>query len=231
MLRYLAADTAAPRVERLPFEKPNASTNPLASMLSLMMGGMMIFYAFFTGANSAQTILVEEEKGTFARLITTPTAVRSILGGKFLATLLTVLVQVIGLLIFSQLVFGIRWGQTLHVALTAVCMVICASTFGLFIISLLKNLKQTGAVFGGVITLTGMMGMATVFSGGAGANTNPVVRTLSLLVPQGWAMNGLRLTLDGAAFEQLIPFLLGLLVWSAVFFGVSLLRFRSRFAK
>ena len=40
------------------------------------MGGMMIFYAFFTGASTGQTILQEEEEGTLPRLFTTPTPQR-----------------------------------------------------------------------------------------------------------------------------------------------------------
>ena len=49
------------------------------------MGGMTIFYAFFTGTSTAQTILREDEDGTLPRLFTTPTTQATILGGKFLA--------------------------------------------------------------------------------------------------------------------------------------------------
>ena len=49
------------------------------------MGGMTIFYAFFTGTSTAQTILREDEDGTLPRLFTTPTSQATVLGGKFLA--------------------------------------------------------------------------------------------------------------------------------------------------
>ncbi len=77
------------------------------------MGGMTIFYAFFTGASTAQTILKEDEEGTLPRLFTTPTTQATILGGKFLAVGLTVVVQMIVLLILGRLIFGIHWGSLL----------------------------------------------------------------------------------------------------------------------
>ena len=70
----------------------------------------MIFFAFFTGAASAQSILTEEEKGTLPRLFTTPTPELSILGGKFLAVALTVLVQVQFLNPFCTLCFRYQLG-------------------------------------------------------------------------------------------------------------------------
>ena len=43
-------------------------------MISMMMTGMTVFYVFFTGATTAQSLLTEEEKGTLPRLFTTPTS-------------------------------------------------------------------------------------------------------------------------------------------------------------
>ncbi len=75
------------------------------------MGGMMIFYAFYTGASTGESILLEEERRTLQRLFMTPTSQASILAGKFLAVFLTVLIQIGVLLTASGLIFGIRWGQ------------------------------------------------------------------------------------------------------------------------
>ena len=85
--------------------------NMMLGMVGSIMGGMMIFYAFFTGMSSGQSILQEEEGGTLPRLFTTPTSQAEILGGKFLAVFLTVVVQVIVLLVAARLIavsFGFR---------------------------------------------------------------------------------------------------------------------------
>ena len=83
----------------------------LRSIISPIMGGMMIFYAFFTGASTAQSILKEDEERTLPRLFTTPTSQATILSGKLLSVFMTVSIQVIVLLIAAHLIFGIQWGK------------------------------------------------------------------------------------------------------------------------
>jgi ABC-2 type transport system permease protein len=214
---------------RAPNALPEASNdNLLLSIVSPIMGGMMIFYAFFTGTSTAQSILKEEEEGTLPRLFTTPTPQASILTGKFLATFLTVLVQVVVLLLAARLVFGIQWGQPLAVALAALGIVCCASTMGIFINSFLQSTKQGGVIFGGVLTITGMIGMISIFA----LNSPGAARlgdTVSLLVPQGWAVRGLMQAMEGLPATQVGLTALIMFAWSAVFFTVGVWRFNRRY--
>jgi len=137
-----------------------------------------------------------------------------------------VLVQVGLLLVAASLAFGIRWGDLLPVALSALGIVACAAAFGIFITSLLKNTRQGGVVYGGLMTITGMLGMMTIFTGGGGG----VVGTISLLVPQGWALRGLSLSLGGASLGEVALNLLILLALSLAFFTIGVLRFQKRYA-
>jgi hypothetical protein len=41
---------------------------------------------------------------------------------------------------------------------------LCASAFGIFLMSFLKTTRQAGIVFGGVVTATGMLVLASVFT-------------------------------------------------------------------
>jgi len=206
---------------------PAAPANPMGQMLAQIMGGMMILFAFFTGGSSCESILLEDEAGTLARLFTTPTRRSSILGGKLLAVGLTVLVQVTLVLAAASLIFGIRWGDLLSVALSALGIIACAAAFGIFITSLLKSTRQGGVIYGGLLTITGMLGMMTVFTGGSPSG---VVSTLSLLVPQGWAVRGLMLSVQGAALGDVALNLLVLLGLSLAFFAIGVLRFQKRYA-
>ncbi len=137
--------------------------NILLSIVTPIMGGMMVFYAFFTGTSTAQSILKEEEERTLPRLFTTPTPQVTILIGKLLSVFMTVCVQVVVLLIAARLIFGIRWGEFFPIALTALGIIFSASSFGIFVNSFLKNTKQAGVLFGGVLTITGMVGMISIF--------------------------------------------------------------------
>ncbi|RPI49201.1 MAG: ABC transporter permease, partial [Chloroflexi bacterium] len=135
---YIAWVQAAPRTSDgartvtpiLETRTPAGEALP-ADLISLMLGpvlaGMTIFFAFFTGAAGASSLLHEDEEGTLARLFTTPTARAAVLGGKFLAILLTLAVQVVVLMLAGRLFFGINWGQPAATALLTLGLVFAAS--------------------------------------------------------------------------------------------------------
>jgi ABC-2 type transport system permease protein len=203
--------------------------NILLGIVGPIMGGMMIFYAFYTGASTAQSILKEEEERTLPRLFTTPTSQATILTGKFLSVFLTVGVQVSVLILAAHFLFGINWGETSSVILSAVGIVVSASAFGIFINSFLKNTKQGGVVFGGVLTFTGMIGMISIFAVNSPTGKN-LGETVSLFVPQGWAIRGLMQAMNGESLTTVLMTALVSLAWSAAFFIVGVLRFNKRYA-
>ncbi|MGD8472657.1 MAG: ABC transporter permease [Anaerolineae bacterium] len=195
--------------------------------IGAIMIAMTIFFAFFMGANSAESIIREDEEGTLERLFTTPTSQAIILGGKFLTVVLTLIVQVVVLLLASGLIFGIKWGQPLTVFLVTLGLIVVAAGFGVLLMSFVKNTRQTGPVMGGVLTLTGMLG--GLFTSGV-PNIPEAFDTVRLVMPQGWAMYGWELALQGSgAGGVLLPVgvMLGL---GALFFAVGVILFRKRFA-
>jgi ABC-2 type transport system permease protein len=210
-------------------DKAEESRNILLSMIGPIMGGMMVFYAFFTGTSTAQSILKEEEERTLPRLFTTPTSQAMILTGKLLSVFMTVFAQVVVLLIAARLIFGIQWGALFSVAITAIGIIFSASSFGVFVNSFLKTTKQAGAVFGGVLSVTGMVGMIRIFAMNA-PGTAHLADTVSLLVPQGWAIRGLLDSMNSEPVGVVLVNAFVLLAWSVVFFIVGVWRFNRRYA-
>jgi ABC-type transport system involved in multi-copper enzyme maturation permease subunit len=187
---------------------------------------MMVFFAFQAGASTAQSILREEEERTLPRLFTTPTPQATILTGKFLSVFTTVGVQIIVLLLAGHLIFRIQWGPLLSVALTAAGTIFSASSFGIFFNSFLKSTKQAGVLFGPVLTVTGMLGMMRTF---VGNSSGSALETISLLVPQGWAIRGLLQSMNGEPTSSVLVTAFVMLVWTAVFFIIGVLRFNRRY--
>ena len=210
-------------------QKAPAAENPISAVVGGIMGGMLIFFAFFTGASTAQSILTEEQEGTLPRLFTTPTTQTTILSGKFLAVGLTVITQVATLLILARLIFGIAWGSIIPVILAAIGIMTTATAFGIFLMSLLKNARQAGNLIGGVLTVTGMLGMMPVFVQSS-PNPPPFLDTISLAVPQGWANRILFQSMGGSALAQILPTFAVLMVLSLVLFVLGVLRFQRRYA-
>ena len=207
-------------------------TNMVTQMMSTIMAGMMVFYAFFTGASASQSILKEEEEGTLARLFTTPTRQSTILGGKFIAIFVTIVIQVAVLILLSITIFGIDWGKTLPVVLVALGLIVLAASFGIFVTSWLKGTKQAGAVYGGVLNIVGWVGISRMFLALVPGTESfaPIGNTVSLISPYGWALWGWQETLSGGSIGDVILIVVVMLAMSAAFFSIGVLKFRKRFA-
>ncbi len=214
----------------LELQAPPSRAEPVdqrSKMIGGVMAGMMIFFGFFTGAATAESILSEDEEGTLARLFTTPTPRAMIMAGKFINVFITVVVQMIVLLFASALAFRIHWGAPLSVALVTLGLVVAAAGFGLFIMSFVKNTRQSGPVMGGVLTVTGMVG--GLFTTGF-QNLPPVYETINLLTPHGWALRGWKLALSGGGIGDVLMPVLVMLAMGGVFFTIGAFFFRKRFA-
>jgi ABC-2 type transport system permease protein len=200
------------------------------SIVSAIMAGMMVFYVFFTGAATAQTILQEEDAGTLPRLFTTPTPPEAILGGRIMATLVTLVVQIVILLVVSAVAFKIHWGHPVALSVVTVGLIVLAASFGLFVTSLLENTRQGGVVYGGVLTVMGIVGMIDVFAANVPGTQRGTLSIIPLLVPQGWSVRGWTLLLEGGGLVDVLPTVAVMLALGAVFFLAGLLRFRKRLA-
>jgi hypothetical protein len=80
-----------------------------------------------------------------------------------------------------------------------------------------------------VLTVTGMVGMISIFAMGSPGAAR-LGDTVSLLVPQGWAIRGLMQSMHGEPVSAVMVTALVLLVWSAAFFSIGVLRFNRRYA-
>ena len=204
------------------------SADPIQQMMGLTMAGQMIFFAFFTGAYAMMSILREDEEGTLARLFTTPTERANILAGKFLAVVLTVILQGLVLMTAGHYAFGIAWGQPGAVALALAGQVIAASGLGVLLIAFVKTSKQGGPVLGGGLTALGMLG--GLFTANIPGGMPAAFAMLANFTPQGWVLKGWKLSLAGSApADLLLPFVVALAM-GAVMFGLGAVMFKRRYA-
>ncbi len=204
------------------------SADPIQQMMGLTMAGQMIFFAFFTGAYAMMSILREDEEGTLARLFTTPTERANILAGKFLAVVLTVLLQGLVLMTAGHYAFGIAWGQPASVALAVMGQVFAASGLGVLLISFVKTSKQGGPVLGGGLTALGMLG--GLFTANIPGGMPAAFAALANFTPQGWVLKGWKLSLAGSApADLLLPFAVAL-VMGVVMFVLGAVMFKKRYS-
>lgn len=225
----MAARGAAPSPSALQLVAPGADDRSFARrMAGQVMAGMMIFFVFFSGAQGASAVLREQEEGTLARLASTPTSTGTQLGGRFLGIAAILLVQIALLLAASSLIFGIGWGRPLPVVLASLALAVDAAGFGVLLLAFVRTSRQSGPVFGVVLTVTGMVG-------GLMTSTMPDVpsafRTAALFTPQGWAMELWRGCMAGDGVASLELPLLGTVALGAALLAVGVPLMRRRFAR
>ena len=203
-----------------------ADTESNGGMIPLIMAAMLIFFVFFTGGATASTIVTEDEDGTLARLFTTPTSQTTVLGGKALGSLFTLGVQACVLVLAAMLLFRMRWGNPLTLAIVLLAVVVAAAGFGVFLMSFVRTSRQSGPILGAVVALTGIIGgLFTTFTPMSG-----LLDSASLAVPQGWALRAMKLALAGAGPMEVLGPVLVLLAIGVTLFAVGTLVFRRRFA-
>jgi ABC-2 type transport system permease protein len=209
---------------------PGAGEDVSALFRKMMAGifaGLMIFFAFYTGAYTALSLVREHEDGTLARLFTMPVGRARILGGKMLSVVATVAVQAGLLIVASTFLFGLRWGQVGSTGLALAGTVAASSGFGVMLASFIKTTRQGGPVLGGGLSVAGMLG--GLFTQ-AVPNMPAAFNRVALALPQGWVMRGWNIAISGRpASELLLPFGV-MLAWGVVCFAVGVLVFRRRFA-
>ncbi|HEY3342825.1 MAG TPA: ABC transporter permease [Anaerolineae bacterium] len=221
------SDASMLDVQAPPAGSATVTGNSIARLITGIMAGMLVFFVFYSGAYSAQSILREDEEGTLARLFTTPTPRTQIMAGKFVAIFITTGVQSIVLLIVSALLFSIHWGAALGIISVTIGMAVVASGFGLVVMSFVRTMRQSGPILGGALSVTGMLG--GLFTG-AVPNMPAAFNTASLFMPQGWAMRGWKLVIDGASMTDVLLPVGVMLGIGILFFVVGALRFQKRFA-
>jgi len=204
------------------------TANPIQKTMGLTMAGQMIFFAFFTGANSMLTILQESEEGTLARMFTTPTDRTVILAGKFTAVLITVIIQGLVLMVAGHYAFGVNWGEFSGIALALTGQVIAATGLGVLLISFVKSTRQGGPVLGGGLTALGMLG--GLFTANMPNAMPAALNVIANFTPQGWVLKAWKMVMDGqSAGDLLVPFAV-MMAMGAVMFVIGAMMFRKRFA-
>ncbi len=194
-------------------------------IIATVMCAMIIFFTFFIGANSAESIVVEKESGTLDRLSTTPASPAEIIFGKMLGVLLIVTIQVAVLVGFSTLFFDIRWSNTPLLILHSFALVIGATGLGVLLMSFIQRTQQVGPMIGGVLSISGMIGgLFTVMVPGM----PDIIDDISKAVPQGWVLQGYESLIYGSRFS---PFYAIVPVTAGLFFaliGIIILKRRTR---
>jgi ABC-2 type transport system permease protein len=186
--------------------------------------GMGIQFMLFSALNLGIEMLVEREKGLWARLRSAPISRFLIVGSKVASITMISLMTLLVSFGFAMIVFKVRIeGSVVGFLIVSVACSMMAAGFGL-LVAAIGNSPKTAR---GVSTLASL---AMVMLGGAWVPTFvfPMwMQNLTVVVPVRWAVDGLDATTwRGLGFASAAIPALALLGFAVLFTAIAFVRFR-----
>jgi ABC-2 type transport system permease protein len=183
-----------------------------------------VAFAFFLVGQMAMTLLREKEEGTFRRLLSSPMPRASLIGGKVLAYMGIVFLQVIVLFSVGYALFKMPLGEApLALLLLTLVLALASASMGMLLGALCRTSKQAdrlGQVLGFILLALGGS-IVPLF------RAEGFIGIVSRLTPNAWGIEGyMGLVADNWTLAQAAPNILALLGFAVVFFTVAVWRFK-----
>ena len=171
---------------------------------------MGIFFMFFAIGFGARGFFLERTGGTMERLAAAPIGPGTILAGKSLATFVYGLTSLGTVAVVTSLAFGADWGPPLAVFALIVALSLTVVGMTALVITLARTERQSEG-FASMLTFgLVLLGGNFIFIGGA----PPLVRTLALLTPNGWALRAFTDFAGGASWTAALTPLMAILAFA-----------------
>jgi len=204
----LAAQASTVRLPEQTVTQP-AGTQALTGT-SYYAPAMGIFFMFFAIGFGARGFFLERTGGTLERLAAAPIGPGTILAGKSLATFVYGVASLGTVAVVTSLVFGARWGPSLVVLALIVAMALTTVGLTALVITVARTERQADGLASMLTFGLVLLGGNFVFIGGA----PPLVRTLALLTPNGWALRAFTDLAGGAAWTAAVTPLMAILAFA-----------------
>lgn len=198
-----AARAAAPRIPVVAVSQTVAGKARFSASLEQFDESawtVLILFLFLTSLTGAVALIETRRLGVSRRMLSTPTRAGQIITGEALGRMFIGLIQAAVIILGSALLFGVKWGQPVGVAVVVVLFVLVAAGAGIFLGTLFRNEQQAMGIsllLGlGLAALGGCMVPLEVFS--------PAMKRIAHLTPHAWANDAFaKLASHGASVTDL----------------------------
>ena len=214
----LTAAAAGLTVPEQAVQRP-IGAHPLKAV-SYYSAGMGIFFLLFLVGYTARSFFVDRSQGMIERMRAAPVRPLEILAGKALSVFVFGTVSLLTVAAITSFAFGADWGgvgPAVAVCMAMVTAVVCATAL---VIGVARTQRQAEGMSTAIVFGLAVLGGNFVFL----STAPPVMRQLSLLTPNGWAMRVFtELSTTGGGLRTAAVPVLAILGWSAVVGGIAAL--------
>lgn len=206
---------------------PPGAGNPLAQISSFQVAvpGNAVLFGFFLALTVAMAFTSERRTGTWRRMLAAPVSRSRVLVAMLVPYFLIGLAQMAVLFGVGIIAFDLHVAGS-SAALAGVCIAVafCAVSLGLLFAALARSEKQLGGVGSVTLLVLGILGGCMV----PRIVMPPMMQTLGLAVPHGWALDGFYAVLvrQSTTLADVMPAIGALGAFGIGFIALGLLVFR-----
>jgi ABC-2 type transport system permease protein len=190
-------------------------------ILAYMAPGMALLFLMYTVSYGGRSILAERSQGTLPRLLVSPTSTLQVLGGKVLGIFFMGVAQVGILILASTILFGVKWGDSLGLAVLILATVLGATGWGLLITAIARTPGQVASLGTATMLIFGILGGSFIDLDQMPA----LVQTLSKITPNAWSLDGFTTLALGGTLPNLREPITALIIMGTLLFGISVVLF------
>jgi ABC-2 type transport system permease protein len=194
----------------------SASTRTIDA-ISYYAPGMGIFFMLFAISFGSRGYFLERAGGTMERLDAAPITSGAVLLGKSLATFVYGLASLGTVALFTSLVFGAHWGPWPAVVALVLALSLVLVGLTALVIALARTERQAEGLSSILVFGLVLLGGNFIFISAA----PPLLRSLSLLTPNGWALRAFTDLAGGADWTAVVAPVLVLLAFALATGGAA----------
>ncbi len=181
-------------------------------------------FVLYSAGQGSTFLLTESQEKTLLRLTAAGVSTKKLLLGKSVAVFSLCVIQLIVLLGFSTLAFGIDWGNPLSFVLISICVAISVTGLGVLLMVFVYRAgnPSVGNVFQSVIA------QVLALFGGSFLPLSvlpPFFSTVALFTPNGLAIMAYSGNVTGAPLIEIVPYLGGSVLLGIVLYFLGLMLF------
>jgi len=187
----------------------------------------LLLFMFLTSLSASDHLILSRQLGVSRRMLSTPTAVRSIVFGETLGRFAVAMIQGLFIVLASIVLFGVDWGDPVAAGVIVVLFALVGIGAGMLLGTLLKTPQQAAAIgvfLGlGLAALGGCMVPLEVFP--------ETMRKVAHITPHAWALDafGMLLRRHGT-LADIRPEMVLLAAYAALLLFAATWRFRRSIA-
>lgn len=183
----------------------------------------LLLFIFLTSMTGSVALIETRRLGVARRMLSTPTAGRTVVVGEMAGRFGTALVQGVFIMVGSMLLFGVSWGDPVAAVMLLLLFCLVGAGAGMLVGAALATEQQAvsvGLLLGlGLAAIGGSMVPLEVFS--------DTMRAVAHVTPHAWALDGYaELVRHGGGIGDILPQLGVLAAYAAILLSLATWRLR-----